>query len=81
MPYASVSREVNERIREVVKALSPTPDGWRYHFLCVCGCFEQVEMTIGEFDASSGLVLIAGHLQPAGNPEQPAVRMAASPEL
>ena len=59
---ASRMHAVNKRIRELAAAFNPDAD-----YICECGCFEFVRLTIEQYDALSGApVYRDGHpLRPA----------------
>ena len=50
--------QTNRIIREFAAETSGSAQKWQ--FLCECGCFELVELTLDEFDVS-GHVFARGH--------------------
>jgi hypothetical protein len=57
----SISREVNDRVRQLAGNLNAWGPDATYHFFCLCDCFEYVEMSVGEYDACDGDVYRDGH--------------------
>jgi hypothetical protein len=49
-----ISRLTNQNIRDFAFGEDVRP-GWTWQFFCECGCFTLVEMTLAQYDASSGV--------------------------
>ena len=54
-------RELNTGIREL--GGRGIADDHRFHFLCECGCWGELELTLQEFDCAGG-AMIDGHDAP-----------------
>jgi hypothetical protein len=57
---------VNAHIREIGGRYARGREDWRLGFICICGCFATVELTIAEYDAAAGNVLAPGHDRSGG---------------
>ena len=53
---------VNKRVRELAAGVNPDAD-----FICECGCFQFVRLTIEEYDALNGALVYSD-----GHPPKPA---------
>jgi hypothetical protein len=60
MDAGEVAREVNERIRELARRFEAGRE-LPVAFLCECGCFTFVPLTIDEYDALDGPVSAPVH--------------------
>jgi hypothetical protein len=67
MDAAEVAREVNARIRELAE-LYALGQELPLAFLCECGCFTLVPLTIAEYDGRAGPVAAPVHETPAAEP-------------
>lgn len=62
---AGLAREVNIRIREIAQSLTEPGDvSDELTFLCECGCFASVRLTLPAFEAAGG-AQIEGHSRPS----------------
>ena len=61
LPEIDTTRSLNERIREIAGSFDLNVVPVRYDFLCVCGCLQQLEATLKEYDATGGEVLLPNH--------------------
>jgi hypothetical protein len=52
---------MNEEIRTLAKRLDVPAEEHAYAWVCTCGCFTIVHLTIAEYDANAGRVFAAGH--------------------
>jgi hypothetical protein len=59
--------ETNRVIREFAEGTAGADVRWQ--FLCECGCYQLVELTLAEFDAADAVVQ-GGHRLPDGSPRQ-----------
>jgi hypothetical protein len=55
---SELARELNERIREI--AAENGDDVYPYTFVCECGCWSEIRLTLPEYDAIDRVVR-AGH--------------------
>jgi hypothetical protein len=60
MDADAAAHSVNARIAQLGRAAG---DEWRFDFLCECGCFGKVQLTVAEYLAA-GVALLPGHGQP-----------------
>jgi hypothetical protein len=63
MDAAEVAREVNGRIRELA-ARTTAGDELPVVFLCECGCFTFVPLTLADYDERDGPVAAPAHDAP-----------------
>jgi len=64
---------VNRHIREIAGRYTTAHEASVFGFICSCGCFGIVELTLGEYDALEGDVFAAGHA-PLADRHNPPVR-------
>jgi hypothetical protein len=64
MDAGEVAHEVNVRIRVLARRFDAGRD-WPVAFLCECGCFAFVPLTIAQYDALEGPVTAVVH-RPVG---------------
>jgi hypothetical protein len=62
MDAGEVAHEVNARIRELSRRFDAGRE-FPVAFMCECGCFAFVPLTVDEFDAIDGPVLAVEHRQ------------------
>jgi len=65
-PPLPILEQTNRIIRDVAGETQPPDVLWQ--FVCECGCYELVELTLGQYDAL-GHAFVAGH--------EPTARIAA----
>gem|GEM_PF-4819309 len=59
MDAAAVARDVNARILDIARTFGGGPSA-RFDFVCECGCFELVNMSVAQYRAI-GEAKLPGH--------------------
>ena len=57
----ATTRSLNARIREIAGSFDWNVVPITYHIVCVCGCLQQLDATVNEYDAVGGEVLLPNH--------------------
>lgn len=62
MESNAIAHQINAEIRELADRFGALEGAIRERtWLCVCGCFEQITLSVADYDAAGGHVFAADH--------------------